>query len=77
MTIEMNHKSKIAAVWLTQAEENDPAIKIRLDALYSDCKEKKYTVAVFHSGSCDLARQTGDLLRYNRHRTAQRTGRGL
>ena len=77
MEIVMHHNTKIAAVWLTQAEKEDPTIRARLDKLYDDCKAKKYTVAVFNSGPRELTQQTSSLLCYNRRRAAQLAGRGL
>ena len=77
MKIELHHQSKIASVWLTRAEKEDPAVKARLDGLYADLKKKKYTVAVFFSGDRDLCQETGSLLVYNRRRIAQLEGRGM
>lgn len=77
MMIEMHQNAKIAAVWLTQREKEDPAVQQKLEALYADCKTKKYTVAVFLSGPRELTQQTSSLLCYNRRRAAQLAGRGL
>lgn len=77
MEIEMYHKAKIAAVWLTRQEQNDPAFQTQLESLYADCKAKKYTVALFRSGNSDLCQQTSSLLCYNRRRSAQTAGRGM
>jgi len=57
MEIEINHQSKLATVWLSQAERENPAVNARLDALCQDCKSKKYMVAVFHSGPRELTDQ--------------------
>lgn len=77
MQIEVSHQTKLTTVWLTRAEQEDPTIKAQLDKLYADCKTKKYTVAVFHSGGRDLRDQTSGLLCYNRRRAAQIAGRGM
>lgn len=77
MKIDLNHNSKIATVWLTRAERDDPAVQRNLDALYADCKAKKYMVAVYHSGARDLGQQTTGLLLYNRRRAAQCDGRRM
>lgn len=77
MKIEVSHQDKLTTVWLTRAEQENPAIKAQMDKLYADCKTKKYTVAVFHSGSKDLCNQTSGLLCYNRRRAAQIAGRGI
>ena len=39
--------------------------------VYDTYKKKKYLVAVFESGNCDLYAQTRDLLLYNRQRLAE------
>ena len=40
MMIEMHQNAKIAAVWLTQREKEDPAVQQKLEALYADCKPR-------------------------------------
>lgn len=77
MQIEVSHQAKLTTVWLTRAEQEDPSIKTQLDKLYADCKNKKYTIAVFHSGNRDLRNQTSGLLCHNRRRAAQIAGRGM
>lgn len=77
MEIEINHQSKLATVWLSQAERDNPAVNARLDALCRDCKSKKYMVAIFQSGSQELTDQTSGLLIHNRRRAAQIAGRGM
>ena len=56
---------------MTNAEKNDPAVQARLKELYAKYKEKKYTVAVFHSGGGDLYQSTLDLLTYNKRKCAE------
>jgi len=75
MKIEVNHQSNLTTVWLTQAEQSDPAIQSQLEKLYANCKAKKHMVAVFHSGSKDLCQETSALLRHNRRKIAERAGR--
>lgn len=77
MKIEVDHQAKITTVWLTQAEQENPTIKARLDKLYVDCHVKKHTVAVFHSGERDLYRETSVLLCHNRRQSAQLAGSGM
>lgn len=77
MEIEVLAASKIVAIWLTSAEAEDPVVLAKLSAIYADCAEKKYTPAVFHSGSRSLPEQTSGLLIHNRRRTAQREARGM
>lgn len=77
MTIEVSQKNKLATVWLAQGEREDPVVREQLNGLIAECKDKKYMVAVYQSGSRDLMRQTSDLLCYNRRRMAQLAGRGV
>lgn len=77
MKIEVSHQNKLVTVWLARREREDPAVSVRLEQLYADCKVKKYMVAVYQSGPQDLLEQTSGLLCYNRRRMAQLAGRGL
>ena len=72
MQIELHDDKKLVCVWLTGAESADTAVGIKLNHLYEKYKQKKYMVAVFHSGDNDLEELTGDLLRYNRRLFAER-----
>lgn len=71
MELNVHDNTKIVEVWLTNAEKNDMAVQARLNDLYAEYKEKKYTVAVFHSGSGDLYQSTRDLLVYNKRKCAE------
>lgn len=71
MELNVHDNTKIVEVWLTNAEKNDPAVQTRLNDLYAKYKEKKYTVAVFHSGGGDLYQSTRELLAYNKRRCAE------
>ena len=62
MELKVHDNTKIVEVWMTNAEKNDPAVQARLKELYAKYKEKKYTVAVFHSGGGDLYQSIHDLL---------------
>lgn len=77
MKIEISHQDKLATVWLARGEQENPAVQVQLTRLYTDCRAKKYMVAVFHSGSRDLLEQTSGLLCYNRRRMAQLAGREM
>ena len=77
MQINIDHQAKLATIWLAQGERENPAVNAQLDALYRDCKSKKYMVAVFQSGPRDLLDQTSGLLTHNRRRAAQIAGRGM
>ena len=57
-------------IWLTQVEGQDTAIQARLKPLYKKYKAQGYTVAIFYSGTQDLATATSDLLCYNRKHLA-------
>ena len=63
---------KLVDIWLTNAEKNDPQLRSSLQSIYDKYKEKKYTVAVFESGSEDLYENTLALLRYNKKRSAEK-----
>lgn len=77
MQIEVLQSSKTVAIWVTSAEAEDPTVQTKLSAIYADCAAKKYTPAVFRSGSRSLPEQTSGLLTHNRRQTAQREARGL
>ena len=71
MELKVHDNTKIVEVWMTNAEKNDPAVQARLKELYAKYKEKKYTVAVFHSGNGDLYQSIHDLLAYNKKKCAE------
>lgn len=71
MEISINDERKTVEVWLSNEEKNNPAVRQRLKPLYAKYAEKKYTVAVFMSGSQDLYSLTSDLLCYNRKHIAE------
>ncbi len=71
MEINVRDDRKIVEVWLTREEQQDQASMVQLKPLYQQFRDKKYTVAVFLSGTQDLAEETGALLRRNRRRSAE------
>ena len=71
MEINVRDDRKIVDIWLTNEEQQDQALREKLKPLYKQYEAKKYKVAVFLSGSRDLAEETGALLRYNKKRTAE------
>ncbi len=73
MELNVHDNTRIVEVWLTNAEKNDPAVQARLNDLCAKYMEKKFTVAVFHSGGGDLYQNTRELLAYNKRRCAQRS----
>lgn len=71
MELEVYDTKKMVCVWLTHADQENLAIQDQLKSLYLKYKQRKYCVAVFHSGHEDLEGLTRDLLQYNRKRTEE------
>ena len=71
MELNVQDDRKIVEVWLTHEDEQNGELQVMLKALYRLYKEQKFTVAVFHSGTGDLTRQTSDLLCCNRKELAR------
>lgn len=71
MEISINDERRTVEVWLSSEEKNDSAVQQRLKPLYTEYAGKKYTVAVFMSGSQDLYSLTSGLLCYNRKRISE------
>ena len=67
MRIHMDEEKRIAEIWLTQAESDDPAVEARLKPFYKECKDHKYLAVVYRSGRESLLETTKDLLRHNRN----------
>ena len=67
MRIHMDEYKKIAEIWLTKAESDDPAVDARLKPFYKECKDHKYLAVVYRSGRESLLETTTDLLRHNRN----------
>lgn len=67
MRIHMDEEKKIAEIWLTKAESDDPAVEARLKPFYKECKDHKYLAVVYRSGRESLLETTKDLLRHNRN----------
>ena len=67
MRIHMDEEKKIAEIWLTRAESDDPAVDARLKPFYKECKDHKYLAVVYRSGRESLLETTKDLLRHNRN----------
>ena len=62
MELTVKDERKLVEIWLTNAEKSDPVLRAGLQSVYDTYKKKKYLVAVFESGNCDLYEQTRDLL---------------
>ena len=71
MEICINDERRAVEVWLSNEEKSNHTVRQRLKPLYAEYAGKKYTVAVFMSGSQDLYSLTSDLLCYNRKRIAE------
>lgn len=67
MRIHMDEEKRIAEIWLTKAESDDPAVEARLKPFYKECKDHKYLAVVYRSGRESLLETTRDLLRHNRN----------
>ena len=67
MRIHMDEEKRIAEIWLTKAESDDPAVEARLKPFYKECKDHKYLAVVYRSGKESLLETTKDLLRHNRN----------
>ena len=67
MRIHMDEEKKIAEIWLTKAQSDDPAVDARLKPFYKECKDHKYLAVVYRSGRESLLETTKDLLRHNRN----------
>ena len=65
MRIHMDEEKRIAEIWLTKAESDDPAVDARLKPFYKECKDHKYLAVVYRSGRESLLETTKDLLRHN------------
>ena len=67
MRIHMDEEKRIAEIWLTKAESDDPAVEARLKPFYKECKDHTYLAVVYRSGRESLLETTKDLLRHNRN----------
>ena len=67
MRIHMDEEKRIAEIWLTKAESDDPAVEARLKPFYKECKDHKYLAVVYRSGRESRLETTKDLLRHNRN----------
>ena len=68
MEIEVKDKEKRVNIWLTRAESHDQALLESLKPIYKKSEDKKYLVAVFHSGKGNMKESIRDLLLYNKTR---------
>lgn len=71
MEFRVRNDSRIVEIWLTRAESENAGLREKLKPLYQEYQAKNYLVAVFESGSEDLAENTSALLCTNRIRLAR------
>ena len=71
LEINVHDDRKIVEIWLSHSEQADAALREQIRPIYQEYNGKKYTVAVFQSGTEDLYEQTHQLLLYNRNRAAE------
>ena len=71
MEFRVRNDSRIVEIWLTRAEGENAELREKLKPLYQEYQAKNYLVAVFESGSEDLAENTSALLCTNRIRLAR------
>lgn len=69
MEVIVNEKSKLAEIWLTNAESRDERTELRLKILCREFREKKYRAVVFRSGAGNLQDLTAALVSKNYHRS--------
>ena len=60
MEINVHDDRKIVEIWLSHSEQADAALREQLRPIYQEYNGKKYTVAVFQSGTEDLYEQVVD-----------------
>ena len=73
LEINVHDDRKIVEIWLSHSEQADAALREQIRPIYQEYNGKKYTVAVFQSGTEDLYEQTHQLLLYNRGRAGSET----
>ena len=66
MEMNIRDNERIVEIWLTNSEKTNEKLKKSLQPIFDEYKQKKYKVAVFQSGSRDLADSTAGLLLHNR-----------
>ena len=68
----VHEKDKIAEIYLTRSERQDPELRMQLREVFAHFRKAKYTVAVFESGDGDLYESTLALLAWNKRRSAEK-----
>ena len=69
MEMKVTESKKLVEIWLTKAENQDPAVDESLKGLYAKYKAMGYLVVVFRSGTEDLYQGILALLKSNLHQS--------
>ena len=75
MQLNVNEKTKIVQIWMTNDEKTDSRAQAKMKDVCAQYKAKKYLVAVFYSGKNELYPSIRDLLAYNKKRCAEQAVR--
>lgn len=67
MLIKIDEQYKIAGIWITREENENPETKQKIQSLLLQYKKKKYIPVVYISGTKDFVKQTAMLLSYNKN----------
>ncbi len=73
--MEISVTGSFAQIWLTKAEQIDPAIKAALPALIKKYRSGGYLPVVYRSGEKDLRDGINDLLFYHKKLFSERKDR--
>jgi len=66
MTIDIHAEERFVEIWLESCDENNEEVQGKVRELTDMFSEKKYYVAVFHSGKGDLLTNSSELIMRNR-----------
>ena len=66
MEMNIRNDERIVEIWLTNPEKANEKLRDSLKPVFDKYRDMKYKVAVFQSGSRDLADSTAGLLLHNR-----------
>lgn len=72
MKFILDEQHKFAGIWMTNADQADPAIEAQAQRLCREWHAKGYLPVIYRSGREDLAELTSALLVSNRNRMARR-----
>jgi hypothetical protein len=72
MEFILDEKQKFAEIWMTNADQADPAVEAQAQRLCKEWHAKGYLPVIYRSGKEDLYEMTSALLVSNRNRMARR-----